>query len=178
MGKEIKLDSGVFKALSSDTRMDIIRSLGDRRKTVTELSRDLDISKSTAHEHLSRLNEADLVDKADSGNKWVYYELTKKAENILNPGRETRLILFALSGIAVLTGSYEFYRAFHKFFGQSSRTMAAMEKQAEAVSRTARVQPQIDFLHLVLGIILISAAIYLLWRAYTDKKLIPGGLTS
>ncbi|MFB6215945.1 MAG: ArsR family transcriptional regulator, partial [Candidatus Aenigmatarchaeota archaeon] len=52
MGNRIRLDSDVFKALSSDTRMNILRNLSERRMTVTELSDSLEVSKSTVHEHL------------------------------------------------------------------------------------------------------------------------------
>ena len=74
---KVVLDSEVFKALASPTRLAVLRSLDERRKTVTELARDLELNKATVHEHLQLLVATGLIKKRDDeGRKWIYYELT------------------------------------------------------------------------------------------------------
>ena len=72
---EFHIDKKVFQALSSETRIKILKCLNQRKKTLTELSRELNLPKSTVHDNLSVLIDADLV-KSKHGSKLVYYELT------------------------------------------------------------------------------------------------------
>jgi DNA-binding IclR family transcriptional regulator len=53
-----------------------------RRKTVTDLSKELSIPKSTTYDNLVVLIDSGLV-KKNEGNKWVYYELTTKGREII-----------------------------------------------------------------------------------------------
>ncbi|MHC1623764.1 MAG: winged helix-turn-helix domain-containing protein [Candidatus Methanospirareceae archaeon] len=53
--------------------------------TLRELANELNISKSTVHEHLTILVESGLVKKVNKDNKWVCYELTDKGTEILHP---------------------------------------------------------------------------------------------
>jgi len=76
--EQLTIDRETFKALSSDTRLDILKALCERKKTITELAESLNLSKSTVHEHLTMLIKSGLVKRIDSKNKWVYYSLTWK----------------------------------------------------------------------------------------------------
>ncbi len=67
----------------SETRIKILFSMLRKRKTVTELSRELNLSKPTVHRHLTKLNEDGFVRKVEEGYRWTYYELTEKAKEIL-----------------------------------------------------------------------------------------------
>ena len=60
---KITLDAETFKALASSTRLTVLRALDERRKTLTELARDLELNKATVHEHLQLLTAADLIRK-------------------------------------------------------------------------------------------------------------------
>ena len=54
----------------------MLKSLKERRKTVAELSREPNLSKSTIHEHLTKLMEIGFVERKTNPNrKWFYYEL-------------------------------------------------------------------------------------------------------
>jgi DNA-binding transcriptional ArsR family regulator len=95
---DLNLDRATLKALSSELRADILKSLKKRRKTVTELAAEFKMSKSTLHGHLTKLLEVDLIVKNETyTDKFVYYELTKKAERVLsskeNTFDQTRIIL-------------------------------------------------------------------------------------
>jgi len=95
----ITLDSKTFQALASSTRLSVLRALDERRKTLTELARDMDLNKATVHEHLQLLTAAGLVRKRDDeGRKWIYYELTWTGEKLLHPQETTTFnVLLGLS---------------------------------------------------------------------------------
>ena len=115
MGEKILLDSEVFKALASQTRLEILKELDERKKTVTELSRIMELNKATIYEHLNILNTVGLVTKVESSNKWVYYRLSWKATDLLHPEKKriaivlSAAIMFLVMGlIYVLTYMREF----------------------------------------------------------------------
>jgi DNA-binding transcriptional ArsR family regulator len=97
------LDSDSFKALASHVRIDILKFLDQRQMTVTDLSKVLKISKSTAHKHLERLVEVGLIERLDENRKWVYYRITRKGLKILHPENVT--VSFLLSWSIVLIGA-------------------------------------------------------------------------
>jgi len=97
------LDQDSFKALSSHVRIDILKFLDQRQMTVTDLSKVLKISKSTAHKHLERLVEVGLIERLDENRKWVYYRITRKGLKILHP--ENITVSFLLSWSIVLVGA-------------------------------------------------------------------------
>ena len=73
---KITLDRKILRALSSDTRINILKNLNVRPMTVSELSRILNLPKSTIHENLEKLIDAGLVKKRKSeGRKRVYLSL-------------------------------------------------------------------------------------------------------
>ncbi|MEM3400004.1 MAG: VWA domain-containing protein [Candidatus Micrarchaeia archaeon] len=72
-------DIELHKALSSETRFDLLKELKEGEKTPTYLSQKFGKSKSTIVEHLEKLEEAGLVEKVEEeGKKFVFYRLTKK----------------------------------------------------------------------------------------------------
>jgi DNA-binding transcriptional ArsR family regulator len=104
MGEKILLDSEVFKALASETRLEILKNLDERKKTVTELSRIMDLNKATIYEHLSILNHVGLVTKVESLNKWVYYRLTWKGTDLLHPEKKKIAIVFSAAIMFLIMG--------------------------------------------------------------------------
>ena len=105
--EKITLDRAVFKTLSSDTRISILKSLGRRRKTLSELSKEFGMSVSTIKEHLENLCKVDLILQVDDGHKWKYYELTRKGKNVVHPS-ETRIwIVIGMAGLAIIFTSFD-----------------------------------------------------------------------
>ncbi|MCA1810832.1 MAG: winged helix-turn-helix domain-containing protein [Halobacteriales archaeon] len=101
----ITLDAETFKALASPTRLTVLRSLDERRKTLTEISRDLSLNKATVHEHLQLLTAAELVRKRDDeGRKWIYYELTWRGQKLLHPQETTTFNVLLGLGVAAAGG--------------------------------------------------------------------------
>lgn len=96
----MELDFDTLKALSSPTRIAILREALERESTTTQLSNELEKSKSTVSTHLSKLTEAGLLRKNKvEGRKRVTYESTKKARSIVK-GREKK-VKFSLASSAV-----------------------------------------------------------------------------
>ena len=85
MKERIVLDEKSFKALSADSRVGILKSLNERRRTLSELSQKLNLGNSTIKEHCDILVNADLIKQIDEGRKWKYYELTQKGKQIISP---------------------------------------------------------------------------------------------
>ena len=65
--------------------------------------------KSTVHENLTVLVETGFVRKINKGNKWVYYELTKKGKDILQPHSKKRIVLLISSIISYIGSIVELY---------------------------------------------------------------------
>ena len=108
--EKITLDKESFKALASDTRVAILKSLGKRRKMLTELSKQLEMSPSTVKEHMDNLSKAGLVVQIDDGHKWKYYELTSKGKNILHPEETKIWILLSISILAMIGILYDLFQ--------------------------------------------------------------------
>jgi len=67
--EETTLDRDDLAALSSDVRVMILKALDSRPMTVSELADRLGLAKSTVHEHLAVLADADLV-AHEGARKW------------------------------------------------------------------------------------------------------------
>lgn len=102
---KITLDREVFKALASDTRLDILKKLDVRQKTVTELAKELDLNKATVFEHLEKLAAVGLIQKVeeDVERKWVYWQLTWTGRRLLHPETITLAVLLSTAGGAMVT---------------------------------------------------------------------------
>ncbi len=102
---KVTLDIDTFKALASDTRLDILRTLDGKKMSLKDISTATKLNKATLHEHLAKLNEAGLVKKRErEGHKWVTYKLTWKGEGLLHPENTRIVVMFATTFIALAAG--------------------------------------------------------------------------
>jgi DNA-binding transcriptional ArsR family regulator len=123
MEKEIRLSSSEFKALASETRAGIIRLLKQRNHTLTELSKKLMLAAPTIKQHLSVLENAELIQELDEGRKWKYYCLTRKGKNIF--AAEAPVNVFIVLGASILALAGLFY----SFVGMlSAQSMVAVQR--------------------------------------------------
>lgn len=97
---DFTIDKSAINSLSSDTRIRILSSLRDRRKTNAELARELSLAAPTIHHHLEHLKEAGLIEAQEDGRKWVYFQLTPFGRALFNPDNRMRLSIIVS---AVLT---------------------------------------------------------------------------
>lgn len=103
---EVTLERNDLKALASDTRVEILKKLKERNYTISELSSKLGHSKSTLHEHISKLMEANLVEKADNHtSKWVYYRLSRKGRGLFVDSTNRVVVIF--STILLVVGAMQ-----------------------------------------------------------------------
>lgn len=102
---KITLDRETFKALASDTRLDILKTLDGKNMGLNEIAKVTNLNKATLHEHLTKLHEAGLIKRNErEGHKWVYYTLTWKGESLLHPENTKIVVLFALTFVALWVG--------------------------------------------------------------------------
>ena len=102
---KVTLDRNAFRALASDTRLDILKSLDGKKLSLKDISDVTNLNKATLHEHLSKLNEAGLVKKKSrEGHKWVYYKLSWKGESLLHPENTRIVVLFAATFVILWAG--------------------------------------------------------------------------
>ncbi len=105
-GEEITIDRKALNALAVSSRINILKALRERRKTLSELARETGLSPSTVSEHLGLLLDAGLVAREDTGRKWVYYSLTEKGETVVGGRVKRRMITFALLALFALSFLY------------------------------------------------------------------------
>lgn len=165
------LDSPTLKALNTKTRQEIIKLLSKRPYTASELSKLLGKHVTTVSEHLNVLEKSQLVQRKE-GNKWIYYILTHKAQDLGKP-QYSWSILFS-STISLLAGGYLYMIG-------TEPSMESMKTTAPAaidtVTRTAETAISIN---LIFGIALISLAVlgfafvaakYIRARTLTNRSL-------
>jgi len=100
---KITIDMHTFKALASDTRLDILKALDGKKLSLSDICKATNLNKATLHEHLSKLYEAGLVKKNErEGHKWVYYKLSWKGEGLLHPENTKIVVMFCITFISLL----------------------------------------------------------------------------
>ena len=168
--EKITLDKEVFKTLASKTRVDILKSLDRRRKTLSELSKQSGMSVSTIKEHLDNLVSVGLIEQMDEGYKWKYYELTKKGRDILHPEDKKIWIMLGISALGIAIVGLDFLRnTFASSFALAP--MAAREGADMIAERTlgtpgaTQALPQLPYMHiagfLIFGILLAVSLVYM-----------------
>ncbi len=97
-----ELSADDLRVLSDKTRRDILKKLKNKRYTISELSRILNLSKPTVLHHLRILEDAGYVRKVDEGRKWTYYELTDLGRRLLTWRRVRIIIAVVMLPLAAL----------------------------------------------------------------------------
>ncbi|ABR55452.1 regulatory protein ArsR [Methanococcus vannielii SB] len=175
--KSLELNKKFLKALSSRSRISILKTLGGKNHTVTELSKTLNLSKSTVHEHLSILVDGELVIKNEDGRKWVYYGLTDKGKYLVHKDIEKMIVMFPLSVLVFLSGIYSImFLEFKKI--ESYRGVLKTTSLDTAVFESASTYRSIDSiylnsyhdLNLVIGTGLILLSLLIMYHLILNVK--------
>lgn len=106
MEQEIPISKSLMKAVSEETRMAILRSLERRPMTASEVSRALGKHVTTIAEHMAILESSELVERnRRPGRKWVYYSLTKRADELLHPKDYYKYVVILTAAIVLMSGT-------------------------------------------------------------------------
>ena len=112
MGDVITFNIKIFKALASRKRIKILQVLEERQKTVSELHRELNLSKSTLYENLGVLLNAGLIQRIELNNKFVYYKLSDIGQKLLNPQDYVKVSISVItSALFIVFGLKSFYKS-------------------------------------------------------------------
>jgi len=136
--------------LLTSTRVQILSKLIERPYTASEIAKITGYSKTTVSYHLSKLNEAGLVERLERG-KWVYYKITPKGERRVKV--EAAISLASLAG-AVISAAISALKYALKF----------AEKPLMVAERTYTSPATGINLELIVALILISIFVYLKFR--------------
>lgn len=68
--------------MESGTRKEILSNLRGRNKTLSELSREIGVSKPAILKHLYVLSSSDVVERVKNGNRFIYYRITEKGRRV------------------------------------------------------------------------------------------------
>lgn len=127
----VELDAKAFKALSSERRVDILKALAKKPRSLTSLSNELGLSVQATDEHLRKLESAGLVEKSKHA-KWTYYALNAKGAALVAPNRQPVYVLLSISVLLLAAAGLSFMD--QNAWGQSFAAQAAPEQQEEAVA--------------------------------------------
>jgi DNA-binding transcriptional ArsR family regulator len=79
----------------------MLKALESNRRTVSQLAELLKIDKAGVHRHLKKLEEGGFVSRTED-HGFVYYALTWKSRDILNPNDKTKIIILISSSLVCL----------------------------------------------------------------------------
>lgn len=111
-GDEITLNLKTLKAIGAESRVSILKALGKRQKTQSELADELKLSKPAVLEHLDKLLEAGLILRLDEGRKWKYYHLSSEGKKLVERRPLNVVIALALSLIIALSSALFLWQQF------------------------------------------------------------------
>jgi len=136
---ELKLDSKTFKALANERRVDILKLLGERRHTQSEIAGELELAVPTVKEHLSALVTAGLIEQHDEGRKWKYYSLTKSGKAVLAPEETKIWIMLGVFLLSAVGAAYRFFTLKSVIAPETAaiETFAATEPAADMMAMKA-----------------------------------------
>ena len=172
------IDRDVLKVLAVDTRMDILKILGEGDRTPSDISKKLNKSDSTIVEHLEVLSKAGLVKKIEQpGKKWVFYTLTDRGQGIISSKSRHLVIILATSILAVAgsVASYFQYQSPQISFqgiSQIGRESAPLAKDLTAPATAVAQTPYFLYVSEVLLVIGFFGIVYYLFQ----RQKLRGGL--
>lgn len=165
-----KIDRTTIKSLASDTRVDILKKLVERRKMPSELSKEMNIAPSTVVEHLKGLESAGLVKKEETNHKWKYYCLTEKGSKLFQSKVPFHFLLSLTFGaiVAILSSISVFGSPIpsRSVQAEAAPIMPASGDAALAVAPVTQTDP-ILYVLIVLG---LAIAAYSLFSIYRIKR--------
>lgn len=169
MEEEFKVSRDLMKAVSADTRTEILKALENRQMTASELSRYLNKHVTTVAEHLELLHSSKLVDRIERpGRKWIYYKLSNVGRQMLHPQPYRIILVLTLSFLALGLGA--FFIPLYSGSVFTARTQASTSALAPQVAQQIKSNvPSVDFiLPLLLVLVSVVGVVYSLRKISRD----------
>jgi len=98
----MEITKSTIKALASDTRLEILKILSERKKIPADLAKMMKLAPSTVNEHLKILEEEGLIQRKETGHKWIYFEITDKGRNLVRPKYPVQFIIILSLGVFMM----------------------------------------------------------------------------
>jgi len=160
----MEITKKTIKALASDTRLEILKILARRRRIAADIAKDLELAPSTVNEHLKKLEESELIRRKDTGHKWIYYEITEKGKNLVQPKTPVQFILILSLGflMMVIGGFYSFAGEVRSFAGEAA-PLSISKGTGDATGVVQYTGPGTNWIGviiLVVGIILVVIGLH------------------
>lgn len=159
----VEIDRSTIRALSADSRLKILKLLAGRRATGADISRALGLSPSTVNEHMKKLEASNLVLRKETGNKWIYYEVSEKGRALVAPAAQPLQFVVVLAiGVLLFLGG-AFFSLAQKFQPQAvpqpmaeAARAAVVESAIAESAQIAIVQPSLlPLLAMFVGVVII-----------------------
>jgi DNA-binding transcriptional ArsR family regulator len=103
----VELDAAAFKALSSKTRVALLKKLKQKPRSLTSLAIESGLSVQAVDEHLRKLADAGLVEKRKHA-KWSYYALSPSGLHLVQPNRQPVYVLLSISFFLLMASALTF----------------------------------------------------------------------
>jgi len=108
------VDRDVLKVISADTRMDILKELGDGARNPSFLSKKFNKSNATIVEHLHTMEKHGLVKRVEQpGKKFVFYTLTSRGQGIISSKSRKLVIILSVSVLLMFGGVFSLGNYFY-----------------------------------------------------------------
>jgi len=170
------------KILSSDTRKEILINLKQRNKTLSELSREIGVSKPAILKHLIFLNSSEAVKRIKNGNRFIYYRITEKGKRMTDLIISVIAAAFGSSIVHRLTSVKE--EVGYKVAERAPETVPVPEEapaQAPRITEISTPEPMKDLIsqeaargglpvEAILSFVLIFIAVFLIIRVLRGRK--------
>lgn len=145
----MEIDVATLKALSADSRLKILKLLSGHRATGADISKRLGLSPSTVNEHLKKLESSGLITRIESGNKWIYYDVSEKGRALMHSNRSgsppVQFVLVLSIGVLLFVGGALFAIA-QRLQPSSTVTQPLAEAARAAVGEEAVIAGSVQAL--------------------------------
>ncbi|HKZ48182.1 MAG TPA: winged helix-turn-helix domain-containing protein [Thermoplasmata archaeon] len=102
---KVVLEAEALEALTSESRVGLLKALLEHQQTLTQLARAIGLDKAVVHRHLQKLLHGGLVER-DDGHGFTYYRLTFRGRGVVRPEANVRIVvLLGVSGTAAAVGA-------------------------------------------------------------------------
>jgi DNA-binding transcriptional ArsR family regulator len=169
MGDTVQIDRDTIKALGSETRLEILRRLGERQMTESEVSRSIGKHVTTVAQHMRVLERRNLVERMERpGRKWIYYKLSSSGKRIVHPS-DHGFVFGLLGSLGMIVTGAAFSMA--QMRGQFSAQMAdqaagAMVEKSSELAMAVQAEPQPDYSFLVPAALVVAGVAVMAFVLY------------